>query len=202
MTSPPAYRPPKDGPTLLWWFQAYIVKEELSPEAAAAWLTEEINTGKLDVPGLKPGWRLEPVEGERRPKLIVDKDAGTKTASKTEFSYGPPRLDVVDADGNRTSAAELYARQCSPLPLLPPKPSPALKKQSRQKTVYQTPQGRRANAVLQRMFKHRDYPAETEIAWVDLWEEFCGEYERYAKDSPSGLPRPAERTVRRQLGWE
>jgi hypothetical protein len=93
--------------------------------------------------------------------------------------------------------------ELSPEPESPePAPSSALKKRSRRKTVYQSPQSKRAGTVLDRIFKGRDYPAKTEIAWVDLWTQFCEEYERYKKDNPSELPRPSERTIRRQLGWE
>jgi len=82
------------------------------------------------------------------------------------------------------------------------KKSSAPKKRSRKKTVYQTPQGKRAGAVLDLIFKDGNYPAKTEIAWIDLWDRFCKAYEVYTKSNPSKLSMPSQRVVRRKLGWD
>ena len=93
MTKPP-YSPVRQGPTLLYYFQTYILGGA-TPKAAAARLTDEINTGKLEVPGLEPGWRLQPSVKPRRPRL-----------SRSRSQY---QLDVI-INGTRTDAGKFYAR--------------------------------------------------------------------------------------------
>ena len=44
------------------------------------------------------------------------------------------------------------------------------------------------------------YPDEDEMAWPDVWDLFCAEYLRYAKDHPSKYKCPSQTTVRRVMG--
>ena len=56
--------------------------------------------------------------------------------------------------------------------------------------------------MLDLIFKDGNYPAKTEIAWIDLWDRFCKAYEVYTKSNPSKLSMPSQRVVRRKLGWD
>jgi hypothetical protein len=85
-----------------------------------------------------------------------------------------------------------------------PVPPPAPKKRSRKKTTRGGAQIRRAKTVLDRIFPegkyHGRYPDEDEMAWPDVWDKFCKEYSRYAKECPSKLECPSQSTVRRVMG--
>jgi hypothetical protein len=109
----PSYSPRRHGPTLLYYFQSYV-QEGATPQAAAARLTDEIKTGKIEVrPALPPEWRLQPSAKPRRPRL-----------SRSHPLYG---LSVI-VNGTRTDAGNFYGRPCStlpppPPPYVPPKPT-------------------------------------------------------------------------------
>jgi hypothetical protein len=116
-------------------------------------------------------------------------DGGPEPAVRAEESMPEP---------NPAVEPELAPPSLQVEPASPPAP----KKRARKKTVYESPQGTRAGAVLGRIFKDGNYPTKTEVVWADLWDQFCKEYARYLKDKPSKLPMPSQRTVRRKLGWE
>jgi hypothetical protein len=116
-----------------------------------------------------------------------------------------PRVDRLNEPLAHVAAA------ASP-PQADPAPLSAPKMRSRRKAVYQGSQNSRAIAVLDRIFKDKNYPTETQVIWSELWNLIREEYERYVKDNPSKLyattsptkklPMPSPRTFRRALGWE
>ena len=144
------------------------------------------------------------------PEMASSPPGDATTAETPAANTAPP----VNLDGRPTDRAQNILEQntetssasaaSSPTaPQTDPAPSSIPKKRSHRKPVYQRSQGKRAGAVLDRIFKDRDYPTETEVIWADLWHQFCEEYKSYMKDKPpSNASMPSERTVRRRLGWE
>jgi hypothetical protein len=160
-------------------------------------------------------------------KVVVDCGGYVTTSPRQRSAdYRRPRWQAVEVDSAALRQARARPLTTQAEPTAPPPPitqldepsetdpaaSPAPKKRSRRKAVYQSSQTVRAYAVLDRLFPDKNYPTKGQIPWPELWDMFCHEYERYEKDNPSKLytktnptkklPMPSVRTVRRALGWE
>jgi hypothetical protein len=155
-----------------------------------------------------------PVSVARPPKVIVDCEGCVTTSPRQRSAdYRGPRWRAVEVDAAalRQARPRPLTTQAEP-PRADPAPSFAPKKRSRRKAVYQSSQKVRAHAVLDRIFKDKNYPTQTEIPWSELSNRFREEYERYEKDNLSKLyakttptkklSMPSARTIRRALGWE
>jgi hypothetical protein len=121
-------------------------------------------------------------------------EGGSEPAARAEESMPGPALAVEPEP-----APPAEPRQVEPVP------PPASKKRSRKKTTRGGAQTQRSIAVLNRIFpentKYRDrYPDENEMQWLDVWDMFCKEYSRYAKERHSKYKCPSQSTVRRAMG--
>ena len=138
-------------------------------------------------------------------------EGGSEPAARAEESMPEP-APAVEPEPAPPSPQVEPGLLPEPEPVLPaepqqvePVPPPALKKRSRKKTTGGGAQTRRAIAVLNWIFPeitiYRDrYPDENEMTWLDVWDMFCEEYSRYAKERQSKYKCPSQSTVRRAMG--
>jgi hypothetical protein len=178
--------------------------------------TKNAPTAMKNTPTATKNRRGRPSTGNARTGTERSRAWRTARRARSGATKASAQPSVLETDATLTPNAGAApesspsAAQQSRLAIADPALSSVPRKRSRKKAVYQSPQMRRARAVLDRLFPDRNYPARTDISWPELWNLFCDEYVRYEKDNllklsvkpTKKLPMPSERTVRRALGWE